>query len=80
MYAAVNVNSVPQTLDTYSTLGKKIEGQISTLFYQGLNIISPGTHLFLRFEGSELTIIPCYERKARYSTPVLLVTNKYYSC
>jgi hypothetical protein len=29
------------TLDTYSTL-----------FHQGLNIISPGTHLFLRFEGS----------------------------
>jgi hypothetical protein len=23
---------------------------------------------------------PCCERKARYSTPVLLVTNKYYSC
>jgi hypothetical protein len=38
------------------TLGQKIEGQISTLFHQGLNIISPGTHLFLRFEGSELTI------------------------
>jgi hypothetical protein len=26
-----------------------------TLFHQGLNIISPGTHFFLRFEGSELT-------------------------
>jgi hypothetical protein len=45
-----------QTLDTYSTLGKEIEGQNSTLFHQGLNIISPGTNLFLRFEGSELAI------------------------
>jgi hypothetical protein len=41
-----------QVLDTYSTLGNKIEGQNSTLFHQGLNIISPGTNFFLRFEGS----------------------------
>jgi hypothetical protein len=40
-----------QTLDTYSTLGKKIEGPNSSLFHQGLNVISPaGTHFFLRFE------------------------------
>jgi hypothetical protein len=39
-------------------LGKKIEGHNSTLFHQRLNIISPGTHSFLRFEGSELTIFP----------------------
>jgi hypothetical protein len=45
-----------QTLDTYSTLGKKIDGQISTLFHQGLNIICPGTNFFLRFESSELFI------------------------
>jgi hypothetical protein len=42
-----------QTLDTYSTFGKKIEGQNSTLFHQGLNIISPGTNFFLRFLGSD---------------------------
>jgi hypothetical protein len=50
--AAVNVTLTP--LVRHSTpirhLGKKIEGQNSTLFHQGLNIISPGTNFFLRFE------------------------------
>jgi hypothetical protein len=54
--------------------------QSTDVFHQGLNIISPRTHFLLRFEGSELTIFPCCERKARYSTSVLLVTNKYCSC
>jgi hypothetical protein len=58
-YAAVSQRELcspsGQTLDTYSTLGEKIEGQNSTHIHQGLNITSPGTHFFLRFEGSELT-------------------------
>jgi hypothetical protein len=54
-----------QTLDTYSTLGEKIEGQNSTLFHQGLNIISPGIPLFLRFEGSELTIFSLLWKKGQ---------------
>jgi hypothetical protein len=69
--AAVNVNYVPLWSDTRHLFDtwEKIEGQNSTLFHQGLNIISPGTHFSLRFEGL-VTIFPCCERKARYSTPV----------
>jgi hypothetical protein len=62
-----------QTLGTYSTLGKKIEGHNSTL-----NIISPGTHFSSGLKSRSSPSFPCCERKARYSTPVLLVTNKYY--
>jgi hypothetical protein len=59
-----------QTLDTYSTLGEKMEGQNSTLFHQGLNIISPGTHFFLRFEGSELTIFSLPRDQHGYQLPI----------
>jgi hypothetical protein len=56
-YAAVSVNSVPLWSDTRRLFDtwEKIEGQISALFHQGLDIISPGTHFFLRLEGSQLT-------------------------
>jgi hypothetical protein len=61
-YAAVNVNSVPLWSDTRHLFDtwEKIEGQNSTLFHQGLNIISPGTNFFLRFEGSGLTIFSLF--------------------
>jgi hypothetical protein len=47
--APISWPSLPpgQKLDTYSKLGEKIERKNSTLFHQGLNIISPGTNFFL---------------------------------
>jgi hypothetical protein len=44
---------------------EKNRGQNSTLFHQGLNIISPGTHFILRFEGSELTIFSLLWKKGQ---------------
>jgi hypothetical protein len=80
MYVAVNVNYVPPWSDTrhlFDTLEKNKRARIKTLFRRGLNIISPGTNFFLRFEGSELTIFsPCFEIKARCSTPLLLKSVK----
>jgi hypothetical protein len=55
------------------TLGEKIEGQNSTLFHQGLNIISPGIDFFLRFEGPELTIFSLLCKKGQeFDTSVTL--------
>jgi hypothetical protein len=46
------------TILWWTGIFKSIEGQNSTLFHQGLNIISQlGTHFFLRFEGSQLPIL-----------------------
>jgi hypothetical protein len=73
-YAAVKVNSAPPWSDTRhlsDTWGKNSGPEFDTF--------SPGTeyNFFLRFEGSELTIIsPCFERKARYSTLLLLISVK----
>jgi hypothetical protein len=85
-YAAVNVNSVPP-LVRHSTpiqfTWEKNRGSEFDTFSPGTDNHFARNSFFLRVEGSELTIFPsqaCCDRKARYSTLVLLVTNKYYSC
>jgi hypothetical protein len=77
-YAAVNVNSVPPWSDTrhlFDTWEKNKRDKFRHFFTRDwISFRQKG----LKAQSSPF--FPCCERKARYSTPVLLVTNKYYSC
>jgi hypothetical protein len=68
-------NPPGQTLDTYSTLGKKIEGQNST-FSPGTDYHFASNSVFPQVWSLRAHLFSPFWKKARYSTPLLLKSVK----
>jgi hypothetical protein len=83
-YAAVNVNSVLPlvTRHLFDTWEKNRGSELWHFFTRDWISFRQELIFSSGLKGQSSPFFPCWrcERKARYSTPVLLVTNKYYSC
>jgi hypothetical protein len=62
-----------------STLGKKIEGQNSTHFHQGLNIVSPGTHFPSGLMAQSSQFFPVVKERSGIRHQCYWLQNKYCS-